>query len=188
VPDWRRARNAAGLVDPNYWAGTLQPRPTVDWYLDRVAAAVAAARAAAPGAPLSLLAHSAGGWLGRLYLLDFGIEGVDQFVSLGSPHLAPPPGVADQTRGILTWVGANAPGAHHAPAVQYVTVAGRYIRGAPLRGPGPWASRVVGAGYQQVRLARQGRGGRGRGGRGAGGAGGTEILILLFLWIGAPLF
>ena len=27
--DW--LRNAAGLLDINYWRGTLQPRPTVDW-------------------------------------------------------------------------------------------------------------------------------------------------------------
>ena len=27
--DW--LRNAAGLVDPNYWKGTLQPRPVLDW-------------------------------------------------------------------------------------------------------------------------------------------------------------
>lgn len=48
----------------------------------------------------------AGGWLGRVFLLDFGAasNGIDQFVSLGSPHLPPPPGVIDQTRGILTWV------------------------------------------------------------------------------------
>jgi hypothetical protein len=32
--DW--LRNAAGLRDPNYWKGTLKPRPTVDWYLYRV--------------------------------------------------------------------------------------------------------------------------------------------------------
>lgn len=28
-PDW--LRNAAGLTDLNYWRGTLQPRPTVNW-------------------------------------------------------------------------------------------------------------------------------------------------------------
>lgn len=28
--DW--LRNAAGLVDPNYWRGTLRPRPVLDWY------------------------------------------------------------------------------------------------------------------------------------------------------------
>ena len=27
--DW--FRNAAGLFDVNYWRGTLEPRPTVDW-------------------------------------------------------------------------------------------------------------------------------------------------------------
>lgn len=27
--DW--FRNAAGLLDVNYWRGTLEPRPTVDW-------------------------------------------------------------------------------------------------------------------------------------------------------------
>jgi alpha-beta hydrolase superfamily lysophospholipase len=62
-PDW--ARNAAGLVYPDYWRGTLTPRPTVDWYLNRVGAAVEAAKRATDGAPLTLLCHSAGGWLGR---------------------------------------------------------------------------------------------------------------------------
>jgi hypothetical protein len=28
--DW--LRNAAGLADPNYWRGTLRPRPVLDWY------------------------------------------------------------------------------------------------------------------------------------------------------------
>lgn len=51
----------------------------------------------------SSLPPQAGGWLGRVYLLDFGTAGIDQFVSLGSPHLPPPAGVIDQTRGILTW-------------------------------------------------------------------------------------
>lgn len=27
--DW--FRNAAGLVDPAYWRGTLRPRPVLDW-------------------------------------------------------------------------------------------------------------------------------------------------------------
>lgn len=147
--DW--ARNAAGLLDGAYWAGTLTPRPTVDWYLERTAAAVAAARAAAPGAPLTLLAHSAGGWLGRLFMLDYGTAdlGIDRFVSLGSPHQPPPPGVVDQTRGILTWISANCPGAHH-DDVQYVTVAGKWVQGAALAGPGSWQRRVVGQGYKQV--------------------------------------
>ena len=28
--DW--LRNAAGVVDINYWKGTLNPQPTVNWY------------------------------------------------------------------------------------------------------------------------------------------------------------
>lgn len=62
------------------------------------------------------VAAQAGGWMGRVYMLDFGTAGIDRFVSLGSPHNPPPkdvPGVVDQTRGILTWVEANCPGAHH---------------------------------------------------------------------------
>jgi hypothetical protein len=38
----------------------------------------------------------------------------------------------------------------HYEQVKYITVAGKYIRGAPLLGPGPWPSRIVGAGYKQV--------------------------------------
>ena len=34
--DW--LRNAAGLTDMAYWKGTLKPRPTVDWYLNKARA------------------------------------------------------------------------------------------------------------------------------------------------------
>ena len=64
----RRARNAAGLRYPEYWSGRLTPRPTVNWYMDRIDAAVDAAKRATEGAPITLLAHSAGGWLGRVYM------------------------------------------------------------------------------------------------------------------------
>jgi alpha-beta hydrolase superfamily lysophospholipase len=74
----------------------LNAPAAVDWYLQRVQQAVEAANRAADGAPLTLLCHSAGGWLGRLFLLECDRTGVDQFVSLGSPQLAPPPGVVDQ--------------------------------------------------------------------------------------------
>lgn len=38
---------------------------------------------------VSLLGHSAGGWLARLYMGEFGIQGVALLVTLGSPHLYP---------------------------------------------------------------------------------------------------
>lgn len=43
------------------------------------------------GGPVALLAHSAGGWLARVYLLGYGPQGViDKLLTLGSPHLPPP--------------------------------------------------------------------------------------------------
>ena len=97
--DW--ARNAAGLLIPDYWQGTLSPRPTVDWYLGRIDEALEAlneevsrhskysSESSAGGGngnggdagsissssspslpPLTLLAHSAGGWLGRVWMLS----------------------------------------------------------------------------------------------------------------------
>ena len=66
-PDW--LRNAAGIVKPSYWLGTLEPRPTVDWYLERINNAIDEARNASENdGEVVLLAHSAGGWLSRVYL------------------------------------------------------------------------------------------------------------------------
>ncbi|KAL2515261.1 lipase [Forsythia ovata] len=45
--DW--LRNAAGLLNPNYWRGTLSPRPVLDWYLKRVDEAVNEAKELAQG-------------------------------------------------------------------------------------------------------------------------------------------
>ncbi len=44
---------------------TLWCSAAVDWYLHRVQQAVEEAKRATDGAPMTLLAHSAGGWLGR---------------------------------------------------------------------------------------------------------------------------
>ena len=145
--DW--ARNARGLLDSNYWAGSLSPRPTVDWYLDRVDEAVQKSKKTSSG-PITLLCHSAGGWLGRLYLRDFDRAGITHFVSLGSPHLPPPEGVVDQTRGILTHIQNTCPHAYH-DDISYVTIAGKYVRGAELFSRnGSFADRMVGVGYKQV--------------------------------------
>lgn len=147
-PDW--LRNAAGLTDISYWRGTLQPRPTVNWYMDRIAAALQSVEDQSGGAPVTLLAHSAGGWLSRVFLLEEGIGKVDRLVTLGSPHNPPPPGVVDQTRGILSHVAATCPGNFH-EQIAYVTVAGKYLKGAGLREKGAtWGQKFVGAGYAQV--------------------------------------
>ena len=56
----------------------------------------------------------------------------------------------DQTRGILTHVTETCPGRFH-DEIEYITVAGRFIKGASLREPGaqllaklgPWLGRRV---------------------------------------------
>jgi len=155
VPQVRRVdwlRNAAGVVNSAYWTGSLKPRPTVDWYLQRLDEAIDQVKRDVDGAPITLVAHSAGGWLGRVYLKDFGTAGIDSFISLGSPHSPPPEGaegVVDQTRGILNYCSQECPGAFH-PEVNYVTVAGRFIQGARISGEGTFQQKLVGLGYQQV--------------------------------------
>ncbi|XAR63361.1 hypothetical protein NMG60_11023271 [Bertholletia excelsa] len=131
--DW--LRNAAGLVDPNYWRGTLRPRPVLDWYLKRVDEAVNEAKELAGGGSgtLSLIGHSAGGWLARVYMEEFGFSHISLLLTLGTPHLPPPkgsPGVIDQTRGLLNYVEKHCSKAVYTPELKYVCVAGRYIQGA----------------------------------------------------------
>jgi hypothetical protein len=101
------------------------------------------------GAPITVLTHSAGGWLGRVYLKDFGTAGVDRFVSLGSPHQPPPEGILDQTRGILTYCSDTCPGAYHSE-ISYVTIASNFVRGVSLSSEGTVLAKFAGAGYQQV--------------------------------------
>ncbi|GAX73111.1 hypothetical protein CEUSTIGMA_g564.t1 [Chlamydomonas eustigma] len=145
--DW--SRNALALTDGNWWKGTLKPRPAVDWYLERVDTAMQALKRSVDGAPVTVLTHSAGGWLGRVYLKDFGITGVDRFVSLGSPHQPPPKGILDQTRGILTYCSDACPGAFHSE-ISYVTIASNFVRGVNLSSEGTLLAKFAGAGYQQV--------------------------------------
>ncbi|XVF30638.1 hypothetical protein REPUB_Repub16aG0075700 [Reevesia pubescens] len=129
--DW--LRNAAGLVDPNYWKGTLQPRPVLDWYLKRVNDAVQEANELAQGGTLSLIGHSAGGWLARVYMEEFGLSHISLLLTLGTPHLPPPkglPGVIDQTRGLLYYVEQHCQKAVYTPKLKYVCIAGRYLQGS----------------------------------------------------------
>ncbi|KAF2306794.1 hypothetical protein GH714_021473 [Hevea brasiliensis] len=115
--DW--FRNAAGLVDPNYWRGTLR----LGLFLI--------------GGTLSLIGHSAGGWLARVYMEEFGLSDVSLLLTLGTPHLPPPkgvPGVIDQTRGLLDYVEKHCAKAIYTPHLKYVCIAGRYIQGARFVG------------------------------------------------------
>ncbi|KAF6158855.1 hypothetical protein GIB67_012498 [Kingdonia uniflora] len=128
--DW--LRNAAGLLDGNYWRGTLSPRPVLDWYLERVDEAVREAMLMTEGESLSLIGHSAGGWLARVYMEEFGNSSISLLLTLGSPLMPPSkdlPGVIDQTRGLLNYVERSCAKAVYTPELKYVCIAGRYIQG-----------------------------------------------------------
>ncbi|XP_027113577.1 uncharacterized protein LOC113761807 isoform X1 [Coffea eugenioides] len=137
--DW--LRNAAGLLDPNYWRGTLRPRPVLDCfrsrYFKKLDEAVSEANELAQGGALSFIGHSAGGWLARVYMQEIGFSNISLLLTLGTPHLPPPkgvPGVIDQTRGLLYYVEKNCPKAVYTPELKYVCIAGRYIEGARFFG------------------------------------------------------
>uniref|UniRef100_A0A6N2NLV4 Uncharacterized protein n=1 Tax=Salix viminalis TaxID=40686 RepID=A0A6N2NLV4_SALVM len=166
--DW--LRNAAGLVDPNYWSGSLRPRPVLDWYLKRIDEAVQEAKEQAQGQTLSLIGHSAGGWLARVYMEEFGQLDVSLLLTLG--HLQKACQGDDQTRGLLYYVEKHCKKLY-TPELRYVCIAGRYIQGARFVGdsnveaksmrlsllndlgiststsPG-FRARFVGQGYKQV--------------------------------------
>jgi pimeloyl-ACP methyl ester carboxylesterase len=100
--------------------------------LDR--AVTAGARQSSTG-KVTLIGHSAGGVLARLYLSDQtylghayrGLDHVSRLITLGSPH---------HNRGGLThggrmsrWIERNYPGAYFAPRVSYLAVAGKSKQG-----------------------------------------------------------
>lgn len=71
-------------------------------YLKRADDAVNSVKMQTDGAPVTMLAHSAGGWLSRVYLLSKGTAGIDRLVTIGSPH-SPPPQVCQDITMFLSW-------------------------------------------------------------------------------------
>jgi hypothetical protein len=142
-----------GAFDVRFWRGDADAtRPAYQWYLARVAenirdlasdgqSASSASNNDINGShKVVLLCHSAGGWLGRAvcgfgsssqhfdapFALD--LDSVLGLVTLGSPHLPPPPLIMDMTRGALRITHENFPGSFH-PSLFYITVAGSAIAG-----------------------------------------------------------
>lgn len=152
-PDW--LRNAAGLVDVNYWKGTLSPRPTVDWYLGRIDDAIKSAQTKSNQKKVKLVAHSAGGWMARVYLSDYGTDDISALTTLGSPLNSVPkdvPGVVDQTRGILTFVEANCdmPTELNEKGVKVTCLAGKWLEGSEQFNIASPQNFLIGQGYKQV--------------------------------------
>lgn len=147
VRRWDWGRNARGFVSRNYWNSTLTPSPLLDWYFARTHASLQKLSAQFPGRSVSLLGHSAGGWLARVYLSQHAAKAdrdhasvrVSSLVTLGTPHNPPPAGIRDwQTRGLLTYVAANC-ARTAVPAGTFVSVAGTGTRGRRVgTGGGSW--------------------------------------------------
>ena len=95
--------------------------------LQRVDQAVQQAQIRCAGAPVTLIGHSSGGVMLRLYLADHGLEGAslngrqscNRLISLGSPHQA------KRATRLRALVDRLHPGCAFAPDVDYISVAGR---------------------------------------------------------------
>ena len=95
--------------------------------LKRVDHCVRQARDRCGGAPVSLIGHSSGGVMLRLYLAEHGLEGAslngqklcNRLISLGSPHQA------KRATRLRALVDRLHPGCACAPQVDYISVAGR---------------------------------------------------------------
>jgi pimeloyl-ACP methyl ester carboxylesterase len=85
---------------------------------------------------LTLIGHSQGGVLARLYLRPdepfmgkqfYGIDQIDHLITLGSPHLNQ--GGLQRGGYMSRWIDRQIPGSAFSPRVRYTSVAGKYIRG-----------------------------------------------------------
>lgn len=101
----------------------------------------AATAAGGPQAPrVHLVAHSAAGWIARHWLGAASPRppAVASLTTLGTPHVPPPAGALDQSRGLLASVAAAHPGAA-VPGVRYTSVVGDAVTGgAPGAGLAGW--------------------------------------------------
>jgi len=111
----------------------LQSATLAGWarLLHKLERAVHQAVRRSPTGQVTLIGHSAGGVMSRLYLsprpllghVYRGLDFVSHLITLGSPHY----NRTGSTR--RRWVEAQIPGAYFAPQVRYTSVAGKAIRG-----------------------------------------------------------
>lgn len=120
----------------DYAQGNLKPSKTLKFYYQKVDEAVAKAlqenvadSESETEIELILIGHSIGGWIARSWLSEWCSDKiksrVTSLITLGSPHNPPPEGTffanIDQTRGLLSYINANFPGAFE-KTVKYYSV------------------------------------------------------------------
>ena len=146
-----------GALDLDFWLARAPPtRPAFAWYLNRIAASIDELTDNQDDVAVVLIGHSAGGWLARA-ALGFGsctstgrpenntygaaisLDCVLGMVTLGTPHLPPPPEVMDMTRGALRITHEQFPGAHH-DGLFYITAIGNAIQGVKQERKTPFES------------------------------------------------
>jgi len=106
--------------------------------LDKLDHIVCKAVSSSSTGKVTLVGHSAGGLLSRIYLSDKPVKGnvyngaerIDHLITLGSPHLNR--GGLQRGGGLSRWVEGLVPGAYYAPQVRYTSVAGKAWRGSLL--------------------------------------------------------
>lgn len=137
--DWLKL--LASVRNPRFWKSQCSPYELFGFYLDAVHDQVVDAYRKT-GKPAILIGHSAGGWLARSILADGRWRGrgrsfdtsdlVAGLVTLGTPHYPPHFDHPDPSRGALTFVHENFPGAYlRKDGIFYVSVAGNAVRGNP---------------------------------------------------------
>lgn len=118
-----------------YFKGELEPSKALSFYMTAVNNSIK--RLPTDDTEFSILSHSIGGWVARAWLGEVASESVRKrcknFVSLGTPHLAPPDdslvSKIDQTRGLLTYVNNRWPGAFFSNTTNYTCVASKAVTG-----------------------------------------------------------
>ena len=132
---------AKGIFQRDFWDFECTPETLYSFYLEEVDRTVRqAVDEADEFDKCVLLGHSAGGWLARASLAMKPKESMPALAdlvggvcTLGAPHKPPLPSTPDMTRGALTHVNSNYPGAFLQDKVFYISVAGTAIE-SNLRG------------------------------------------------------
>ncbi|MBD2100561.1 triacylglycerol lipase [Leptolyngbya sp. FACHB-261] len=131
----REQHGPAAIVPLRWWDWlvTVGGRPVTP-VLELLEQTVDQALAVNQAQQVNLVAHSAGGWIARMYLGEQAYCGrvwgrhpkVATLITLGTPHRS----LERWTRTNLDFVNDNYPGAFH-PQVRYVCIAGKAVEGKP---------------------------------------------------------